>query len=301
MSQASLSLMILSLVLGLVSGGGSSLHAQEAGAQRAALERAYSAWRTAMISKDGGAWERATAASRKATTKNLMISQRHAFPKALFEVPIRPPSILQLRLLDEHVLGSRAQLAYIGKVDMGVGFEGEIPENLLILRFIREGERWLFDTLKFASLTGQEEERARLTAGDVTLLREGFALPTEDPVVNKIVSYPDYVGHLQVTVSGFRATLRVNGHDCGVVENSNVTNVVIGGLNKGRNELIVDVVKLPMEDEEKRYFSINGYVVTGKDDNPRARVFRYLPEDPHAVPNRIKTEIWANAVTMERR
>ena len=52
--------------------------------ERAAMDRAYAAWRSAMISRDVVAWEKATATSRKVATRNLMISQKHPFPKSLF-------------------------------------------------------------------------------------------------------------------------------------------------------------------------------------------------------------------------
>lgn len=252
-----------------------------------------------MISRDTSAWDKATATSRKVTTRNLMISQKHPFPKSLFTIPIRPPSVLQLRLLDEQVLAARGQLVYFGKVDMGVGNERAIPDNLLILRFIKEGEEWLFDSMRFANLEGSEDERARLAAGDVSVLTGGdFELSEEDPVVPKLVPIPDYIGHVQITVNGFRAQVRVNDRDCGSVENANVTNLVIGGFYKGSNELLVDVERLPLEDETKRFFTINAYVMTGKRDRPRARIFHYQPDDLQAVPERIDTEIWANAVTI---
>jgi len=267
--------------------------------ERAAMDRAYAAWRSAMISRDVVAWERATATSRKVATRNLMISQKHPFPKSLFSIPIRPPSVLQLQLLRTEVSGSRGQLIYFGKVDMGVGNLRSIPDNLLILRFIREGEKWLFDAMQFANLEGSEDERASLAAGDLSALAEGdFGLPRSDPVVPKLVAPPDYVGHVQVTVRGFRARVQVNGVDCGTVEDANVTNLVIGGFHKGSNELLVDVERLPLEDDTKRFFTINAFVMTGKSDRPRARVFHYQPDDLQAVPGRIDTTIWANAVTI---
>ena len=290
---------LLSLLLAGMVG---NAHGQVSSADRVAMDRAYSAWRTAMITKDGAAWEKATAPSRKVATKNLAISQRHAFPKSLFEVPVMPPSVLQLRFLDEQVAGDWGQLFYFGKVDMGVGDEIEIPENLLILRFIRDGGTWLFDSLKFVNLEGSDEQRAQLSAGDLAPLREGgFSLPEAPPTVGKIVSYPDFVGHLQITANGYRATASVNGNHCGIVENANVTNLVIGGFDQGANKLVVEVDRLPLEDETKRFFTMQAFVLTGERDRPRARIFLHQPEDMHAIPERIETDIWANAVTIQGR
>lgn len=272
---------------------------EEKVSQRPEMDRVYAAWRAAMVSRDVSAWDKVTATSRKVATRNLIISQKHPFPESLFTIPIRPPSVLQLRLLDEQVVGNRAQLFYFGKVDMGVGNERVIPDNLLILRFIREKEKWLFDSTQFVNLQGSENERAKLAAGDLSPLSEGdFELPEEDPVVPKLVAIPDYVGHLQVTLRGFRVRLQVNGIDCGTVENANVTNLVIGGFHKGGNDLRVDVERLPLEDESKRFFTINAFVMTGKSDNPRARIFHYQPDDVQAVAERIATQIWANAITI---
>ncbi len=267
--------------------------------QRGAMDRAYSAWRTAMISRDVAAWEKSTATSRKRVTKNLMISQQHSFPKSLFTIPIRPPSVLQLRLLKEQVSGVHGQLIYFGKIDMGVGSRGVIPENLLVLRFVKEANGWLFDSMSFMNLEGSPEQRAQFLAGDISMLEGGdFAMPEGSPEISKQVGYPDFVGHIQVTVRGYRATVRVNGVDCGTVENANETNLVIGGFDKGQNDLLVEVDRLPLKDESKRFFTINAYVMVKEPDRSRARIFHYQPENMHTVPERMKVDVWANAVTI---
>jgi len=270
---------------------------------RPTLERNYFAWRASVQKKDVRAWEAATSKYRRNTTRNMIISQRHAYPRALFEIPISPPDILQLRCIDERVAGRRAQLIYFGRVDMGVGTpEGNrLPENLLVLHFISEDGSWLFDNMRFVNLAGVETSRAEVAAGNKSFLKSSeFDMPTGDPVVPKLVSYPDHVGHIQVIASGYNAKVKVNGHHCGDVQGTTATHLVIGGFKRGKNQLEVEVERTDLADEDSRYFAINGYVINGAAKQKQVRVFRYRPEEGQPVPKKIRSDIWANAVTIER-
>ena len=60
-------------------------------ALRAALETNYNAWRDSMVRRDAAAWQRVTAEHRRMEIRNRIVSERRAFPAAVFELPAPPP------------------------------------------------------------------------------------------------------------------------------------------------------------------------------------------------------------------
>src|SRR6476659_5601360 len=120
---------------------------------RQELEHTYSAWRSALAARDLQGWARVTASYRQMATRNLIVSQKQLFPDALFNLPMRPPETATLRYLGTKVVGNTAHVAYFGKVDLGLVDPAEIPDNVLILKFIKEATGWKFDTSRLLNLS----------------------------------------------------------------------------------------------------------------------------------------------------
>ena len=83
------------------------------------LERVYHNWRMAMRDKDYAKWAETTAAFRKAEIRNAIVSQGRKFPDALFDVPLAPPEIRNLKLLDVRAVGFTANLIFFGQRILG--------------------------------------------------------------------------------------------------------------------------------------------------------------------------------------
>ena len=82
--------------------------AAEDAALRTSLEKVYHDWRSALINKNMDAWKRSTALSRQVVTRNLIISGGQTYPDSIFEIPIQPPDITRLRLLECEAKGPTA-------------------------------------------------------------------------------------------------------------------------------------------------------------------------------------------------
>ncbi|MEZ0390270.1 MAG: hypothetical protein ACAI34_24540, partial [Verrucomicrobium sp.] len=155
---------------------------------RREMEQAYSRWREAMVTRSLASWQQATAVPRQIMTRNLIVSQKQPFPAALFDLPIRPPETATLRFVKIDINGATGQLVYFGKVDMGLLDSPEIPENLLILKFLREGTAWKFDTTRLVNLATVPDVRATLKNGgssaflnDPEFAPDGVVPPTPKP------------------------------------------------------------------------------------------------------------------------
>lgn len=263
------------------------------------MEQAYSRWREAMVTRSLPAWQQATATSRQITTRNLIVSQKQPFPTALFDIPMRPPETATLRFLKAEVNGPTGQLMYFGKVDVGLLEAKEIPENILILKFIREASGWKFDTTRLVNLSSAPEVRATLkNGGSSAFLNEPEFSPTGIvPPTPKPCPMPDRIGVLQIASFGYETHAVVNTFDVATVSNNAEEHLVIGGLRDGENPLELKVKPLPVEEGQERILEVHALVLTGSETRPTIRVFTWKPEH-HPVPETVGQVIHVNRITL---
>lgn len=263
------------------------------------LERSYASWKQSLIAQDLGGWQRSTAAHRQMVTRNLIVSQKQEFPHALFAIPMRPPEIATLRFLGASEKGNTATAAYFGKVDLGLVDPSEVPESLLILKFVRESTGWKFDTTRLINLASAPEIQATLkNGGRATFLDEpGFAPTGEVPPVPKPCPVPDRIGVLQIASFGYATKATVNGFDVATVQDNAEEHLVIGGLKNGDNPMVVEAKPVSVPEGEERVLEINALVLTGDQKRPTIQVFSWKPET-HPVPESQKMTIFVNKITM---
>ena len=266
---------------------------------RREMEQAYSRWREAMVTRSLASWQQATAVPRQIMTRNLIISQKQSFPAALFDLPIRPPETATLRFVKIDVNGATGQLVYFGKVDMGLLDSADIPENLLILKFIREGTAWKFDTTRLVNLASVPDVRATLKNGgssaflsDPEFAPDGIVPPTPLPC-----PVPDRVGVLQVSSFGYETSASVNQFAVATVENNSEEHLIIGGLRDGENPLQLTVKQLPIPEGAERMLEISALVITGSETKPAIKVFNWKP-NAHPVPEGVNQIIHVNRITL---
>jgi len=211
---------------------------------RPALESTYNAWRDAMIRRDGAAWQAVTATHRRIEVKNRILSEKRAFPAAVFDLPAPPPAIAGLQFLAAKQNGATAKASYFGKIDFGVG--GSPTANLLVLSFIHGGNGWLYDRADFVNLTALPEVRKELSAGDLRYLKEtpeaqptGVVPPT--PIE---VRGAKYIAKVYVFCPGREVRVQVNQISHHRFANAKEAEVVIGGAVDGPNEVQFSAQKL---------------------------------------------------------
>ena len=268
-------------------------------ALRHALERAFSGWRTAIATRNLAAWKDNTAAFRQVEVRNMIVSQKQPFPQALFDFPLHAPEPGTLRFLKAEAKGPTAVALYFGKVEVGIPDAGEIPENLLLLRFASESGRWKFDTMRLINLAGTPEVRTSLKSGGslADLNSPEFEPSGEIPLVPKLCGAPDHVAALQVASLGYATLPKVNGFALTPVADAAEQQIIIGGLKAGENTLELEIKPTPVAEGSARHLEVNAVVITGNESKPMIRVFTWRPPTGSAPPF-TEQKIIVNKITL---
>lgn len=245
------------------------------------LTNAYRAWRTAMQSSDAKAWAASITMHRQVSTRNLIVSQRKNWPNAVFDVPVDPPDISGLRLLEADAVGETAHLLLFGRVDMGGG-PGVIPDSVLMLKFFQERGGWKFDSSKLFRIDEQPEIAKQIQAGGKLdfLDYPQFTPPGKAPAVPKVCAIPEHVSGCTFQSLGYETRMTINGHEYPVMTDHAEKIFVIGGLKSGINEILLQVKPIEIEADAVRLLRLDFFVLTGKEERPPVRVFHFEKNDP---------------------
>jgi hypothetical protein len=249
-----------------------------------ALEGSYNAWRNSIIRKDAATWQRVTAPHRRVEVRNRIVSEKRAFPAAVFDLPAPPPAVTGLKFLTAKVNGPTAKAAYFGKIDFGVG--GAPTDNLLVLSFVRGTGGWLYDRADFVNLAGLPDVRKELASGDLSYLEEtpetkpsGIVPPT--PVECRM---PKYIAKVYVFCPGREVQVQVNKISRHRFANAKEAEIVIGGAGEGLNEVQFTVRKLE-GGTGKEAMTIRVYLMSEIPGVKPVKAFEYLvPENGTALP-----------------
>lgn len=249
---------------------------------RPGLESSYNAWRDAMVKKDAAAWQKSTAEHRRIEVKNRIVSEKRAFPAAVFQLPAPPPSIAGLKFLEAKQNGPTAKASYFGKIDFGVG--GEPSDNLLVLSFVRGGAGWLYDRADFVNLSALPAVRKELAAGDLKYLKEtpeaqpsGVVPPT--PIE---VRGAKHIAKVYVFCPGREVQVQVNKISRHRFANAKEAEIVIGGAVDGPNEVQFSTKKLE-GGTGKEALSIRVYLMSEVAGVMPIKAFEYQVKEDGAV------------------
>lgn len=275
------------------------LHADDEPLQ-ATLNRVYKEWCDALRVKSLDAWKRCTTTYRQALTRNLIISEGQEYPEALFNLPVTPPDVFRLKLLEARAVGPTAQLIYFGKVDLGVGVPPEkLPDNLLALKFFQENGQWKFDSTKFINLNSAPDIRDASAKGSPEFLNHPpFIPPGVLPPVPKPCGKPERIGALRIEAMGYEVTAHMNGYVYPTVIDNATQEVIIGGLSRGDNELTLDIKALPVPHGEERVLEVQAMMADRVPERPMTRVFDWKPRYHPAEPQ-VRLNVSLNNVTMK--
>jgi len=240
---------------------------------RPELESTYTTWRDAMIRRDAAAWQKVTAEHRRLEVKNRILSEKRAFPAAVFELPAPPPSLTGLKFLSAKQNGATAKAAYFGKIDFGVG--GAPSDNLLVLSFIRAGT-WLYDRADFINLEALPEVRKELAAGDLSYLKETpEAQPTGVVPPTPIAVRPaKHIAKVYVFCPGREVRVQINQISQHRFANAQEAEIVIGGARDGPNDVQFTTQKLT-GGTGKEVMTLRVYLFSEVKDVPPIKAFEY--------------------------
>ena len=274
--------------------------AQDGDGLRAELERVYHEWRGAMVNRNVQAWQKSTSRYRQVHTHNMIVSQRQPYPDAVFAVPLRPPDITRLKLLEVEAVGDTAHLVFFGRIDLGLEVE-VVPENLLVLRYIKDPDGWRFDTSRMVNLEGVPDVRAALKeGGKPSFLNDPeFNPPGKAPPVPAVCKVPQYVGAFQIESIGYETRLRINGFDYPPVKDVGINQLIIGGLNRDENTLEIFITPTEVPEGEERGLEISVMVVPGDTEKKPIPVYRWRTKDA-APPAVQKVGVWVNNSTLKK-
>lgn len=278
-------------------GAGIGLKAQQD--IRPELERVYRGWISANVNKDYQAWRRHTATHRAVITHNMVVSRKDKWPDVIFTLPFRAPDIATLRHLATLQNGPTAHMIYFGKVDFGIQLEEgqEVPENLLMLRFVKEGLRWKFDNTRFFNLGGDEGLLRMARHGDSDLLADDRFHPNgEVPEPPPLLKEPDYAGDIWVAAIGYEVDIKIGELHRTVIGNNAVTQLVLGGLSRAGHDISIDVREIEIPDDVERRLEVEIYAL--RQPKPAAKVWEWKPGEDVDVTEGHKSKVWANAVTI---
>ncbi len=251
--------------------------AQSSGAElQTTLEVSYNTWRDAMMRADASAWAAAITRYRQVMVRNQIVSEKRAFPGAVFEVPFHPPALKGLRLLEAQAKGTTAHLVYFGPVDMGQDLE-KIPDNILKLKFGFENGGWRYDSNRFTSLDHVPEVRKSLQEMKKPdfLDTAEYTPPGSLPPVPPLCRVPDHKAGFKLQSFGFETTVLMNGVSYDSVEDGLDQQIITGGLMNGSNEISLRIKPVTRPEGQKPVLQLRIYKLGNEEGKPGVEVFRW--------------------------
>jgi hypothetical protein len=244
---------------------------------RVTLESAYNAWRGAMTAGSLEKWEKITAFSRQIETRNRIVSQRLPFPQAMFEDPVQPPALGGMTALGVLSTGETATSTYFGKANFGLAEGSAVADNMLVLHFLKEEGSWKFDNLRVVKLGNDAELLLKIRNGDFSFLdgAEFQPLPGLPPVPQPVAA-PEYLAEAWIDSTGYEVIITVNGHRTGKFTNARAMELVIGGVKRGQNDVVIEAKRLEQATNKAPKVEIAIYAT--KDPAGQARrVYHFRP------------------------
>ncbi len=233
----------LALLASLAAGGRVLGQKPEDAPLRAELERTYINWLQAMRRSDVPTFAAQTSRYRQVCLRNEIVSLGQRWPAAVFKSVIQAPDISTLTCVDATAVGDTARVVYFGRVDFALD-STIMPENPLIVRFLREGGVWKFDWIQYVNLGSDEETRRAARAGGRKWLDSPeFQLTGRYPEVPRLCREPYQIAALAIIAQSCRVTVNVNnGTHIETVENNTGGRVITGGMQKGPNLITITPV-----------------------------------------------------------
>lgn len=271
-------------------------HANEAKLQ-STFESTYVRWRQAIMEKNVSVWQDLTATYRQRTVRNRLLSERRAFPQALFELPAAPPSLKGLKPLKIQSKGATAVAVYYGKIDFEVG--GEPTPNLLLLSFVQENGVWKYDQAEFISLAALPEVRRDLDEGKLGFISEDprFQASGVVPPLPPVVPLAPCIAKVYVFCPGREVDVTVNGVSDHHFRDAKEAEIVIGGAKQGKNLMQYRIKPLPSSNG-KEALAIRVYLLSQNEGMKPIKACEYQVQEGEKIGSQGSAEFVVDAATI---
>lgn len=244
---------------------------------KAQFEALYQGWRNAMLRSDVGAWEKTVAKYRRLETRNRIVSQKQPFPQAMFG-GIAPPPLQNLIFLTVLTRRDTASAIYFGKADFGVGDPSQVKNNLLVLRYLKEEGQWKFDNMRIVTLGNDVSILHSIRLQEFDFLKgEEFQPLGEIPHIPQPVPTPEMMAEVWATSVGYETEIWVNGHRTGKISNNQGRELVMGGVRRGSNQIVLRIRKKDIGSAAAK-LEVAIYAADGA-GKPAKRIFHYKPTE----------------------
>ena len=246
------------------------------------LMRTYGIWQQSMLKKDFRAWDAIMASERKREIRNRIYSEKKAYPSAVFEAPVVPPSLKQLKLLQADAEGDYAKAVFFGKVDFGVG--GAPTDNLLVVKYQNQADYWRFLGAEYVNLSVLPEVRSEILAGDYQYLDHAeYRAEVYQPKNTIKLDVPvAMIAKVYAYCPGREVKASVNRVSNHLFQNTQEAEVVIGGARAGLNELKFSTKALPGA-EGGEPFCVRVYLFSQVQGVKPIKVAEYLVQEGGTV------------------
>ena len=275
---------------------GLPLHANDAKLQPT-FESTYLRWRQAIMEKNFPLWQDLTATYRQRTVRNRLLSERRAFPQALFELPAAPPSLKGLKPLKIQSNGATAIAVYYGKIDFEVG--GEPTPNLLLLSFVQENGAWKYDQAEFISLAALPEVRRDLDQGKLDFISEDarFRASGVVPPLPPVVPLAPCIAKVYVFCPGREVDVTVNGVSDHHFRDAKEAEIIIGGAKQGKNLMQYRIKSLPSSNG-KEALAIRVYLLSQNEGMKPIKACEYQVLEGEKIGSQGSSDFVVDAATI---
>ena len=289
-----LPLRLLCIILGCLMSGllAGTSHAALDKALGLELETVYAKYRTALTQQDSLGWLKQTSRYRQMWLRNQIVSQQLPWPRAVFNLALKPPPFGGLKMVDATSVGDTARLTYYGKIDFGIPGEAA-PDNALILWFLKEGSEWKYNTIQYANFNNDPDLKMKVAGGDVTFLQsQDFQISGKYPELPKACEEPYQVARLAVASVGYKTTVSINDSNEETFDQIAGAPYIMGGLRKGPNKISINAKPASGMDPARAQVSVEVVIPTGNPAKPEKALFSWKL-DPAKPELPYETNIWA--------
>jgi len=242
------------------------------------FKRTYGFWQKSMATKNFKIWDSITSSDRKREIRNKIYSEKFSYPQEIFAVPFTPPALKDLKLLQAKASGIHGKAVFFGKVDFGVG--GAPTDNLMVVSLVKQQGHWRFSRAEYINLSGLPAVRSAILKGDLSYLKGRDFLPAPIPAKNTISlsrAVP-IIAKVYVYSPGRSVKAIVNGKSNHLFQNAKQAEIIIGGINKGSNEIQYRINKLP-GGQSNEPLTVRVYAMSQVKGVKPVKVYEYLVEE----------------------
>lgn len=242
---------------------------------QADLERTYQTWRNSLQARNDMAWKRITAKHRVVAVKNRILSEKRAFPAAVFELPAMTPQLRGLTFLGTQRRGPTAKAYYYGPIDFGLGRKP--VDNLMVLSFVGAAGAWKFDQMEYINLAALPDVRNELAAGDIQYITSTPELMPSGvvPPVPVEVREAPFIAKVYVYCPGREVRVQINQISQHAFSNSQEAQLVMGGAQLGTNHIQFAVKHLEVG-EFKDPMTVRVYLMSQIQGVKPIKIYEYL-------------------------